>query len=300
MSTDTASPAPGTVTPPRPAPGDARVALPPGASTAEAGAAVVLAMRDVAFVRSGRTILEHVDLTVRAGEHWALVGPNGAGKSTILSLCAARNHPTRGGVDVLGHTLGRVDVQTLHRRIGHVNPRHPLRTALTIQEVVLTGITGTIDWRQRWEPTRAEVDRARALVADMGLGGKEHEPWTTLSQGERGRTIIARALVADPALLLLDEPSTGLDVAAREQLLATIDAVRVAHPEVASVLVTHHLEELPTSTSHALLLAQGRVSASGRADEVLTSEAVSRCFAHPIHVERRHGRWRASAGPATA
>lgn len=298
MSTDTASPVVPATSPSSVRAG-ARGSVPPAdAPPPSAGATVVLNLGDVAFVRDGRTILEHVDLTVRAGEHWALIGPNGAGKSTILSMCGARNHPTRGEVEVLGHVLGRVDLQTLHRRIGHVDPRHPLRTALTIQEVVLTGITGTIEWRQRWVPTPAEIDRARALVADMGLGGKEHEPWTTLSQGERGRTIIARALVADPALLLLDEPSTGLDVAAREQLLATIDAVRVAHPEVASVLVTHHLEELPTSTTHALLLAPGRVSAAGPADDVLTTEAVSRCFDHPIHVERRHGRWRASAGPA--
>ncbi|MFF3064416.1 ABC transporter ATP-binding protein [Oerskovia sp. NPDC057915] len=294
MSTDTTSPA---SSPLSPAPAQDRTLFAPSPPASSDPA--VLDLRDVAFVRDGRTILEHVDLTVRAGEHWALIGPNGAGKSTILSLCGARNHPTRGSVDVLGHTLGRVDVQALHRRVGHVNPRHLLRTALTIQEVVLTGLTGTIELRPRWAPTSDEVDRARALITHLGLGGKEREPWTTLSQGERGRTIIARALVAEPELLLLDEPSTGLDVAAREQLLSTLDAVRVVHPEVASVLVTHHLEELPTSTTHALLLAPGRVSAAGPADEVLTTEAVSRCFDHPIHVGRHRGRWRASAGPAT-
>ncbi|WP_353709440.1 ATP-binding cassette domain-containing protein [Cellulosimicrobium sp. ES-005] len=260
--------------------------------------AEVLSLRGVDLVREGRAILDGVDLTVRAGEHWALLGPNGAGKSTILGLCGARRHPTRGTVHVLGERLGRVDIQTLHRRIGHVDPRHDLRSPLTVLEVTLTGLTGTVDWRPRWQPTPAEVAVARGLVADLGLAHRAHDPWPTLSQGERGRALVARALLPGPALLLLDEPSTGLDVAAREQLLETLDAVRATRPHVASVLVTHHLEELPTTTSHALLLAHGRVVAAGAAADVLVTEHVTRCFDHPVHVERRFGRWHASAGHA--
>ena len=260
--------------------------------------AEVLSLRGVDLVREGRAILDGVDLVVRAGEHWALLGPNGAGKSTVLGLCGARRHPTRGTVHVLGERLGRVDIQTLHRRIGHVDPRHDLRSPLTVLEVTLTGLTGTVDLRPRWQPTPDEVALARGLVADLGLAHRAHDPWPTLSQGERGRALVARALLPDPALLLLDEPSTGLDVAAREQLLETLDAVRATRPRVASVLVTHHLEELPTTTSHALLLAHGRVVVAGAAQDVLVTENVTRCFDHPVHVERRFGRWHATAGHA--
>jgi iron complex transport system ATP-binding protein len=253
----------------------------------------VLELRDVRFVRNGRVILDAVDLVVRPGEHWALIGPNGAGKSTILSLCGALQHPTSGEVRVLGNRIGRVELQALRRSIGHVNPRHPLTSALPIIDVVLTGATGTVELPPHWAPAPADVERAAGFVELLGLGSKRHEPWTTLSQGERGRTLIARALMTDPRLLLLDEPSTGLDVAAREQLLETIDTVRTAHPELASVLVTHHLEELPTSTTHAALIADGRLREVGPAVEVLTTANVTACFAHPIAIEHRHGRWSA-------
>lgn len=253
----------------------------------------VLRLDDVRFVRQGKTILHGVDLTVEAGQHWALIGPNGAGKSTLLSLCGARQHPTSGTVHVLGRRLGRVELQALRRDIGHVDPRHPLTSALRIRDVVLTGVTGTIESVMRWEPSAEELARSADLIDLLGLAGKADEPWTTLSQGERGRTLIARALMSDPKLLLLDEPSTGLDVAAREDLLETLDEVREAHPSIASVLVTHHLEELPVTTSHAALIAHGRLLAQGEADSVLTTELVSEAFEHPIAIERREGRWSA-------
>ena len=258
----------------------------------------VLELRSVRFVRGGRTILDDVDLIVRPGEHWALIGPNGAGKSTILSLCGAVQHPTSGEVHVLGERIGRVELQGLRRSIGHVNPRHPLTSALSIREVVLTGLTGSVELVPRWEASAADLERAAELLELLGLGSKSSERWPTLSQGERGRTLIARALITDPRLILLDEPSTGLDVAAREQLLATLDTVRRAHPELATVLVTHHLEELPVTTSHAALIADGRITAVGTAASVLTTAAVSACFAHPISIEHRHGRWSARAAHA--
>ncbi|MFF2368964.1 ABC transporter ATP-binding protein [Agromyces sp. NPDC058110] len=255
----------------------------------------VLRLDEVVFVRDGRTILDRVSLTVEAGEHWALLGPNGAGKSTILGFCGALAHPTSGSVEVLGGRLGRVELQALRREIGHVNPRHPLRSPLTVREVVLTGLTGTIETAMRWEPAADEIARADELIDALGLGGASASVWPTLSQGERGRTLIARALISEPRLLLLDEPSTGLDVAAREQLLETIDLLEQTHPEVASILVTHHLEELPSSTTHALLIAHGRVVASGDAREVITGEHVTAAFEHPIDVEYRDGRWGARA-----
>ena len=255
----------------------------------------VVELDHVGFVRGGRPILEDVSLTVRAGEHWALLGPNGAGKSTILGFCGAMTHPSSGTVEVLGARLGRVELQSLRRSIGHVNPRHPLQSPLSIREVVLTGLTGTIETPLRWEPSDAELRLADELIGSIGLAGKADALWPTLSQGERGRALIARSLIVDPRLLLLDEPSTGLDVAAREQLLETVDSLERTHPELASILVTHHLEELPSSTTHAMLIAHGRVVATGAAIEVITSGNVSRAFEHPIDVEHRDDRWSARA-----
>ncbi len=259
----------------------------------EISRADVLRLEGVDVVRGGRTILDGVDLTVRAGEHWALIGPNGAGKTTILSMCGAEQHPTRGTVHVLGRQLGRVEIRLLRESIGHVNPRHPLSSALTVREVVLTGATGTVELMARWTPEPEVSARADELIAMLGLDALEGAIWPTMSQGERGRALIARALLTDPGLLLLDEPTTGLDVAAREQFLETIDRLHRTHPDLATVLVTHHLEELPESTTHAMLVAHGRILAAGPAHEVLTTELVSACFAYPIRIDHRDGRWHA-------
>lgn len=255
----------------------------------------ILRLEAVDFVRETRHILTDVNLTVRAGERWALIGPNGAGKSTILSLCGAVNHPTRGSVHVLGRKLGRVDIRELRESIGHVNPRHPLRSPLNVRQVILTGATGTTELMARWTPDAATQARVDELIEVLGLTGLEGATWPTMSQGERGRALIARALLSDPPLLLLDEPSTGLDVAAREQFLSTVDELHRARPDLATVLVTHHLEELPTTTTHAMLIKHGAVHASGLAGEVLTTELVSECFDHPIQIEHRAGRWQARA-----
>jgi iron complex transport system ATP-binding protein len=260
----------------------------------------VLSLSRVTYRRDGKEILHGIDLTVRAGEHWALLGPNGAGKSTVLGFCGALTHPTTGTVHVLGRELGRVELQALRRSIGHVNPRHPLRSPLTVLDVVLTGLTGTVETPNRWAPTAQERDRAAGLVDLLGLSARAGDRWPTLSQGERGRTLIARALVAEPRLLLLDEPSTGLDVAAREQLLDTIALLPRTHPGLTSILVTHHLEELPQTTTHALILAEGRVVASGPALDVLTSATITAAFRHAIDVEHRDGRWSARTARLSA
>ena len=255
----------------------------------------MLELRDVTYRRDGKEIIRGVSFTVNQGERWAMLGPNGAGKSTILGFCGAVTHPTSGTVHVLGSQLGRVELQALRRMIGHVNPRHPLRSPLTVRDIVLTGLTGTIETTLRWQPTAAESERADALISSLGLAAKAAQRWPVLSQGERGRVLIARALICEPRLLLLDEPSTGLDIAAREQLLETVDLLTETHPDIASVLVTHHLEELPSATTHALLITDGRVVAAGPALGALTSESVSEAFAHPIEVRHSDGRWTARA-----
>ena len=255
--------------------------------------AVVERLDAVSLRRDGRDILRELGLVVRAGEHWALLGPNGAGKSTILGLCGARTHPSSGTAEVLGHRVGRVDLQELRRLIGHVDPRHPLRSPLTVTEVVLTGLTGTIETPMRWAPTSGQTALALRLIADVGLAHRSEARWPTLSQGERGRALIARALAGEPRLLLLDEPMTGLDVAAREQLLETIDALAHRDPGLASILVTHHLEDLPETTSHALVISGGEIAAIGAGEDAVTTETISRAFAHPLEGTRIGGRWAA-------
>jgi iron complex transport system ATP-binding protein len=262
-------------------------------------ATTVIRADDVDVVRNGRLLLDSVSMTVRSGEHWALLGANGAGKSTLLNLLGAVTHPTRGTVEILGATLGRVDLRELRSHLGHINPRHPLHSPLRVRDVALTGLTNSVEPVPRWSPTADDVARADRLLTMLGMGGEKAESrWPTLSQGERGRTLIARALMPSPRLVLLDEPATGLDLAAREQLLTSLDALRTEHPELATVLVTHHLEELPASTTHAMLLREGRCTASGPADDVLTTDAVSKCFDHPVRISRTDGRWAARAGGA--
>ena len=254
-----------------------------------------LQLHDVTFIRDGRPLLADIDLEVGRGEQWALIGPNGAGKSTLLNLCGAVTFPSRGWVRVLGSRLGEIDLRELRRSIGFVNPRHPLRSDLTVEDIVLTGITGSIERVPRWEPTAEELDRAHLMMKTMGVDVPTSPHWHTMSQGERGRTLIARALMTEPPLLLLDEPSTGLDVAAREQMIRTLDELPTSIPGLTTVMVTHHFEELPPSTTHAALLRGGRLVAAGPVDDVLTTELVSACFDHPIRITRDGGRWHARA-----
>ena len=255
--------------------------------------AVVLSARGVTVRRDGATLLDDVDLEVRAGERWALLGGNGAGKTTLLALLGARRFPTRGTVDVLGHRLGRVAVHDLWPSIGQVHSGHVPSGRLTGRQVVLTGRTGTAALPLRWSPPPELLDRVAALVAALGVASVADHPWATLSAGERGRVLLARALVEDPPLLLLDEPASGLDLPARELLVDALDDLAAAHPERAGVLVTHHLEELPASTTHALLLRGGRVLAAGPVAQVLDDAPLSACFGIPLRVRREDGRWSA-------
>ena len=244
-------------------------------------------------VRRGKTwLLSGIDWRVEPGEQWALLGPNGAGKSTLLTLAAAVMHPTKGRVELLGERMGRTDVRRLRERIGVVEARldRKLDEGYEISTIVLTGATGTRI--PLWERYDDEVKaRAEELIELFGCADLSARPLGICSQGERQRVLLARALMSSPRLLLLDEPASALDLPAREALLAALEALAASDPELTTVLATHHLEELPRSTTHALLLHGGEVVASGPVEETLTSEALSRCFAMPVEGSHRDGRW---------
>jgi iron complex transport system ATP-binding protein len=268
-----------------------------------APAVVRLAGVDVDVVSEGTTLsLVHgVDWTVRQGERWIVLGPNGAGKSTLLSVVGAWRHATRGEADVLGHRLGSVDVRTLRRKIGHVDARtgRELPPALEGFGVVITGATAT--WVPVWSACGdAERRGARALMRLVGCAELGRRAWGACSQGERARLMLARALVADPDLLLLDEPAAGLDLLGRENLIRGLDAMVGLRPDRTVILVTHHLEEVPASTTHALLMAGGRVVAAGPVEQVLTGEVLSDAYGAPIRVSRQDGRWTAHVLPPGA
>jgi iron complex transport system ATP-binding protein len=241
----------------------------------------------------GGDLLKDITWRVEPGQHWALLGPNGAGKTTLLSLAGARRHPSAGTVRVLGERLGGVDVRELRRLVGVVDQSLRMPDELTCESVVLTGATGTVQplWERYGDAERA---RARELLELMGCAHLARRRAGTCSQGERGRLRIARALMASPRLLLLDEPASGLDLAARELLLSALDELALFEPDLATVLVSHYLEDLPPRTSHALLLAAGEMVAAGEADAALSSEAVSACFGVGVKVRRHDGRWLAT------
>jgi iron complex transport system ATP-binding protein len=250
-------------------------------------------------LRQRQPILAGVDWLVGPGEQWAVLGPNGAGKSTLLDVCAGVRHPSRGGVEILGETIGRVDLRALRERVGHVDVKtqEAFSPRLTARGVVLTGATGTIQVLEE-RMCAASRSRAQELLEQLGCSAVAEHGFGSCSQGERRRILLARALMRRPPLLLLDEPADGLDLPGREALLAALALLADERPAPAVVLVTHHLEELPTSITHALLLAGGRVSACGPAPAVLADEPLSGCFGVPVSVSRAGGRWAARATPS--
>jgi iron complex transport system ATP-binding protein len=242
----------------------------------------------------GATILEHVDWTVRAADRWVVIGANGSGKTSLLRLAGAQSRPTAGTVDVLGRRLGRTDLRELRRHIGVASAAvsDQLRPGLTAHETVVTARHGALE---PWWHDYADEDHERAdrLLDAMGCGAFRGRPLASLSQGERQRVVVARALMPEPGLLLLDEPAAGLDLPAREALVARLAAVAADPAAPPMVLVTHHVEEIPPGTTHALVLRAGRPVIGGRVDEALTAEALSEAYGLPVKLDRRDGRYAA-------
>lgn len=254
-------------------------------------------LRGVSLRIDGATLLEDIDLDVEAGEHLAVLGPNGSGKTTLLRILSTFRHPTRGSVEILGQRFGRVDLREVRVRVGFVSTALDdlLHARAPAAPLVAAGLRGGL-----WPPPGLLDDpdvaaaAHRALVR-VGAGHLADRRVDTLSQGERQRVRIARALVGDPDLLLLDEPFAGLDLGGRESLLADLDAVLAEPDGPTTVLVTHHLEELPRGIRSALLLREGRVVAGGDVADVLRDDPVSTCFGLPVRVTADGGRFTARA-----
>jgi len=251
-----------------------------------------IANADVWFA-AGPHVLFDISLTVQAGEHWALLGPNGAGKSTLLSLAAAQRFPSRGAVEILGHRLGRTDVRELRKSIGVVDVRLRMPAELSVTAYVATGATQTV--QSLGLPPPEVAGRVARLLDQLSLSSLADRSISVCSQGERARARLARALVGSPKLLLLDEPAAGLDLPGRADLLTAIETASTAAPALASVMVAHHLEELPATTTHVALLRNGRVVAQGDVALLSDSASLSECFGRRVEAFAHAGRWFAIA-----
>ena len=263
-----------------------------GSSTAALGA--VVGMTGVDVVRGETHLLRGVHWTVEADHRWVILGPNGAGKTTLLQLAAAQMHPTRGEVRLLGETLVAVDVFELRPRIGLTSAAlaQRIQPAETTGDIVVSAGYAVVGrWRERYDVH--DLTRAGMLMEQWGVSQFAHRPFGTLSEGERKRAQIARALMPDPELLLLDEPGAGLDLGGREDLVARLADLARYHYAPAQVLVTHHVEEIPPGYTHALLLRDGEVVTAGPADDVLTEAALSETFGLSLSLSRTDGRFTA-------
>jgi iron complex transport system ATP-binding protein len=256
----------------------------------------VLEFAGVSVVRGGNTLLDDITWEVEEGERWVILGPNGAGKTTLLQLAAGRMHPTTGVAGVLGEVLGAVDVFELRPRIGLASASIAERLPADekVRDVVVTASYGVVGrWREHYDA----LDHARAdeLLSALGAGHLAERTFGTLSEGERKRVQIARALMTDPELMLLDEPAAGLDLGGREDLVARLGVLAGDVEAPALVLVTHHVEEIPPSFTDVMLMREGRVVAAGPLEVTLTRENLSETFGLPLHVQRHGDRWSARA-----
>jgi iron complex transport system ATP-binding protein len=258
---------------------------------------LVISIHQATVNRDGADLIRAVDWQVELDERWVILGPNGAGKTTLLSLAAARLFPTAGSVSVLGQRLGGVDVGELRTRIGFssaaLQDRIPAHER--VRDVVLTA-AWSVFGRQREPYEQVDEGRALALLDQFGIARFAERAYGSLSEGERKRAQIARALMTDPELLLLDEPAAGLDLGAREELIDRLGGLAADPNSPAIVLVTHHVEEIPAGFTHAMVLREGSVVGQGLLRATVTSATLSRAFATPLRVRYTDGRFSARAG----
>jgi iron complex transport system ATP-binding protein len=258
--------------------------------------ATALQFSDVSIVRDGKTILDKVSWTVEGDERWVILGPNGAGKTTLLQIAAALVHPSKGKAKLLDQTMGAVDIFDLRPRIGFVSSAMSRRIPgdETVLNVVMTAaysVTG------RWNEVYEDIDvtRARRVLSEWKLGDFVDRKFGALSDGEQKRVLIARAVMTDPELLLLDEPAASLDLGSREELLGLLSGFASSKSSPAMVMVTHHVEEIPQGFTDALLLAKGKVVAEGKLADVVTADVLSKTFGISLELTSLNGRFAARA-----
>lgn len=259
----------------------------------------IVEMLDVSVIREGKPILDEVSWKIQSNEHWVVLGPNGAGKTTLLQILQTQIFPSKGIVEIFGEYMGLIDVFELRPRIGLTSasllelfPEH--ETVLDVVKTSAYSMTGT--WQEDYD--HADIERARSLMQKWGIASLEKRIFKSLSEGEKKRVMIARALMANPEMLLLDEPAAGLDLVGRESMVAELGGFVRSESSPVCVLVTHHVEEIPEGFTHVLCLNNGHVVASGSIDEVLTDEVVTKTFGLRLRVSKNEtslgSRWSVS------
>ena len=257
-------------------------------------AETVLELQGVRRTIDGVEILRDIHWRIEPGQHWVVLGPNGCGKTTLMRIASMWLHPSAGEVEVLGQRLGRTDVRSLRSRIGFCSASlaKMLRPELLVSDVVMTALNAALE---PWWHKYSDDDRkaAQRILDQVDAGHLSKRRFGVCSDGERQRVLVARALMTDPGLLLLDEPTAALDLAGREQFVSMLNSLATDPDNPPMVLVTHHVEEIPDRFTHCLLLREGRTLAQGPLREVLTDELLSSCFGLPLAIEQNRGRWTA-------
>jgi iron complex transport system ATP-binding protein len=256
----------------------------------------VIDLQNVSVIRGGKAIIDAINFQATSDQRWVVLGPNGAGKTTMLRVCAAQIHPSAGSATILGSRLGEVNVFELRTRIGFASSAlaNQIPNSESVLNAVMTasyGVTGR--WNEVYEPI--DERRARRVLGEWELGDFAERPFGTLSDGERKRVQIARSIMTDPELLLLDEPVASLDLAAREQTLRLLGGYAMSPDAPAMAMVTHHLEEIPAGFTHAMLLQDGKIIARGEIGATITSASISETFRFALKVSYQEGRFSATA-----
>ncbi|MFT7601949.1 MAG: iron complex transport system ATP-binding protein [Acidimicrobiales bacterium] len=260
----------------------------------------LLTLSGVSVTLDGNDILKRLDWAVAAGQHWVVIGQNGSGKSTLVRLAGLQLHPSTGLVELLGHELGKVDIRPLRARIGLASAglADQLRPRLTAEEIVKCGRTGALEpWWHTY--TDADSTRARVALSRVGLDGYAPRTYGTLSSGEKQRVLVARALVNDPEIVLLDEPTAGLDLGGREELVSALTTLANDPDGPATVMVSHHVEDIPGTTTHILALRGGVALAAGPINEVLSSALLSDVFGLDVELTKLGDRYAARAAQSS-